>query len=108
VFDPTPKIVSTSTGTFRNLLAFAYGFVTIDGAKYRGTDNFTCTYNSGLQSYLIYFTEDLDNAQVIVTPRSQVACYATTVRISQGIFVVNIWNNSGQKIKEGFSIAVYQ
>jgi hypothetical protein len=108
LFEPTAKIVSTASGTFRNLLAFAYGFVTIDGVKFRGTDNFSCSYNQNLQGYLINFTEDFDNAQIIVTPRSTSPCYATSYRVSQGIFLVTIWNSSGQKIKEGFSITIFQ
>ena len=108
VFEPAAKIVSTSSGILRNLTAFAYGFVTADGAKFRGTDNFTCVYNQSLQGYSIYFTEDGDNAQLIVTPRSTSACYATYHRFSQGVFMVFVWNSAGVKIKEGFSITVFQ
>lgn len=108
VFINTPKIVSSQSGVNTNLLPFAYGHIKSDGAKFRGTTNFTCTYNASLSGYLVYFTENADDAQLIVSPRAQVPRYATYDRISQGIFLVTIWNKDGVKTQSDFSFTIFQ
>lgn len=108
LFTTAPKIVSNETGTLRNLLAFAYGHIKSDGSKYRGTGNFTAAYSAGLSGYLIYFTEQSDEAIMTVTPRSQAACFATYYRVSQGILGVFIWNKDGQKIQSDFTFSIFQ
>jgi hypothetical protein len=108
VFTNTPKVVSNQSGITANLLPFAYGHIKSDGSRFRGTSNFTSAYNAGLTGYLIYFTENGDDAQVVVTPRAQVPLYATYSRISQGIMLVTIWNKDGVKTQSDFSFTVFQ
>lgn len=108
VFTNTPKVVSNQSGITVNLLPFAYGHIKSDGSRYRGTSNFTSAYNAGLTGYLIYFTENGDDAQVVVTPRAQVPLYATYSRISQGIMLITIWNKDGVKTQSDFSLTIFQ
>jgi len=108
-FTNTPAVVSNQSGLNANLLAFAYGHIKSDGTKFRGTTNFTSAYNAGLSGYLIYFTENSDNAQVVITPRANnIPCYATYHKISQGVVLVSIWNKDGVKIQSDFSFTIFQ
>jgi len=108
VFGNTPKVVSNQSGLNTNLLPFAYGHIKSDGSRYRGTSNVTSAYNAGLGGYLLYFTENGDNAQVVVTPRAQLPLYATYSRVSQGIMLITIWNKDGVKTQSDFSFTIFQ
>ncbi|HSC53493.1 MAG TPA: hypothetical protein VLC98_07735 [Phnomibacter sp.] len=107
VFNNEPKIFGSLTGTNVNLLPRAQGVVQADGSKFRGTSNFTSAYNANLQAYLIYVDDLQSTGSMIITPQTQTPCFPTYAKLGQGIYLVKLWNTSGNAVAQNFSFCFY-
>ena len=109
VFSNAPMVTSNALGMQYNLLPVGTGHIAANGAKTRGTANYTASYNAAIAAYVLNFPDEVGSELILtITPRSQDACMATYSYNGFGLYFVYIWNKYGTKLTRDFTFTAFR